>query len=145
MKYRALVVGSLAVALAVAPILPARAWDDRPYPYYGNPPGYYSNPLLWPFQAAAAVVVGAATLATLPFRVIAGATYPYPAYYGPPPYYYPPPAYYPPSPGYSPQQGYYPQQQGYNPQQQGYYPQQRGYYPQQQSYYAPPGAIITPR
>ena len=130
MRYRALVVGSLAVALAAAPISSARAWDDRPYPYYGNPPVYYSNPLLWPFQAAAAVVVGAATLATLPFRVIAGATYPYPAYYSPPPYYYPPPAYYPPSPGSYPQQGYSPQ---------------LGYYPQQQGYYAPPGATITPR
>jgi hypothetical protein len=117
MKYRALVVGSLAVAFAVAPVLPARAWYDRPYPYYGNPPVYYSNPLLWPFEAAAAVVVGAATIATLPFRAIAAATYPYPAYYGPRPYYYPPPAYYPPSSGYYSQQGYY----------------------------APPGATITPR
>ena len=117
MKHRALVIGSLAVALAAAPFLSARACcDDRPY--YGNPPVYYSNPLLWPFQAAAAVVVGAATLATLPFRAIAGATYPYPAYYSAPPYYYPPPAYYPPSPGY---------------------------YPPQQGYYAPPGATITPR
>ncbi|HKX08336.1 MAG TPA: hypothetical protein VJN67_09085 [Stellaceae bacterium] len=118
MKYRALVVGSLALALAAAPILSARAWYDRPYYYYGTPPVYYSNPLLWPFQAAAAVVVGAATLATLPFRVIAGATYPYPAYYGPPRYYYPPPGYYPPS---------------------------SGYYPPPQGYSAPPGATITPR
>ena len=124
MKYRALVIGSLAVALATAPILSARAQYVGPYYYHGNPPVYYSNPLLWPFQAAAAIVVGAATIATLPFRVIAGATYPYPAYYGPPPYYYPPPAYYPPS--------------------SGYYPQRQGYYPQQ-GYYAPPGATITPR
>lgn len=123
MKYRALVVGSLAVALAAAPISSVRAWYNGPY-YYGNPPVYYSNPLLWPFQAAAAVVVGAATIATLPFRAIAAATYPYPAYYGPPPYYYPPPAYYPPSSGYYPRQGYYPPQQGY---------------------YVPPGATITPR
>ena len=139
MRYRALVVGSLAVALAAAPVLSARAWYDQPYPYYGNPPVYYSNPLFWPFQAAAAVVVGAATLATLPFRAIGAATYPYPAYYGPSPYYYPPPAYYPPSSGY-----YYPQQRYYPPPQSSYPPQQ-GYYPQQQGYYAPPGATITPR
>jgi hypothetical protein len=119
MKYRALVVGSLAVALAAAPILSAQAWYDRPYPYYGNPPVYYSNPLLWPFEAAAAVVVGAATLATLPFRAVAGAaSYPGPAYYAPPAAYYPPP---------------------------GYYPPQQGYYPQQQGYYVPLGATITPR
>jgi len=140
MKYRALVIGSLAVALTVAPILSARAQYDRQYPYYGNPPGYYSNPLLWPFQAAAAVVVGAATLATLPFRAVAGAAY-YPgAYYAPPTAYYPPPGYYPP------QQGYYaPPQQGYYPPRQGYYAPQQGYYPQQQGYYAPPGATNTPR
>ena len=144
MKYRALVVGGLAAVLAAVPILSARAWDDRPY-YYGSPPVYYSNPLLWPFQAAAAVVVGAVTLATLPFRVIAGATYPYPAYYGAPAYY-PRPAYYPPSSGYyPPAPGYYPPQQAYSPQR-GSYPQQQGYYPpQQQGYYAPPGATITPR
>jgi len=138
MRYRALVVGSLAVALAAAPVLSARAWYDQQYPYYGNPPVYYSDPLFWPFQAAAAVVVGAATLATLPFRAIGAATYPYPAYYGPSPYYYPPPAYYPPSSGYYPQQRYYPPPQSS-------YPPQQGYYPQQQGYYAPPGATITPR
>lgn len=120
MKYRALVVVGLAVALAAAPILSARAWYDRPYYYYGygTPPVYYSNPLLWPFEAAAAVVVGAATLATLPFRAVAAVTSPYPVYYGPPRYYYPPPAYYPPS---------------------------SGYYAPQQGYYAPPGATVTPR
>ena len=137
MTFRALVVGSLAVALAAAPVLSARAWYDQPYPYYGNPPVYYSNPLFWPFQAAAAIVVGAATLATLPFRAIGAATYPYPAYHSPPPYYYPPPAYYPPSSGYYPQQRYYPPPQSSYPLQQGYYPQQ--------GYYAPPGATITPR
>ena len=101
MKYRALVIGGLATVLSAAPISSAWAQYNQPYYYYGNPPpAYYSNPLLWPFQAAAAVVVGAATIATLPFRVIAGATYPYPAYYYPRPYYYPPPAYYPPQQGY---------------------------------------------
>ena len=100
MKHRALVTG-LAVVLAAAPVSSTRAQANGPYYYYGNAPVYYSNPLLWPFQAAAAVVVGAAEIATLPFRVIAGATYPYPAYYYPRPYYYPPAAY------YARQQGYY--------------------------------------
>src|SRR5215470_18004349 len=109
MKGRFLIAGCLAAALALAPL--SSAWAQYARPYY-----YYSNPLLWPFQAAAAVVVGAATLVTLPFRAIAAATSPYPVYYGPPPYYYPPPAYYPP------QQGYY----------------------QRQGYYAPLGATITP-
>ena len=124
MKYRTLVVGGLAVALAAAPS--SSAWAQYARPYY-----YYSNPLLWPFQAAAAIVVGAATLVTLPFRAIAAATTPYPAYYGPPPYYYPPPAYYPPASGYYAPSGYYPPQQG------SYAPQQRSY--------APLGATITPR
>jgi hypothetical protein len=120
MKGRFLIAGGLAAALALAPL--SSAWAQYARPYY-----YYSNPLLWPFQAAAAVVVGAATLVTLPFRAIAAATSPYPAYYGPPPYYYPPPpAYYPPASGYyAPRTGYY-----YRP---------------QQGYYAPPGATVTPR
>jgi len=63
-------------------------------------------PLFWPFCAAAAVVGTAATIATAPFRAVAGAPY-----YGPPgPYYYPPPpppgAYYPP--GASPYAPYAP-------------------------------------
>ena len=84
MRGKMLIVGGLIAALAMAPV--SHAWAQYARPYY-----YYSNPLLWPFQAAAAVVVGAATIATLPFRVIAGATYPGPAYYAPPAYY--PPAY----------------------------------------------------
>jgi hypothetical protein len=73
------------------------------------------------------LVVGVATIATLPFAILGAAVSPAP----PPP---PPPAYYGP-----------PQQQGYYgpPPRQGYYgpPPQQGYYgpqPQQQGYYGPP-------
>jgi hypothetical protein len=81
MKGKMLIAGSLAAALAVAPVSSAWAWRDHDH--------FHGGPLFWPFAAAAAVVVGAAEIATLPFRAIAGATYPGPAYYAPPP----PPAY----------------------------------------------------
>jgi hypothetical protein len=58
------------------------------------------------------VVVGAATIATLPFALLAGATRPAPPP-PPPPYYGPPPPY-----GYGPPPGYY-----------------RGYYPPPPRYY----------
>jgi hypothetical protein len=120
MKSRMLIVGGLVAALAVAPVSSAWAWRDHDR--------WHGGPLFWPFAAAAAIVVGAATIATLPFRAIAGAAYyPGPAYYAPPPapgYYAPPPAYYPP--------------------QQGYYPPQQGYYPPQQGYYAPPAYYPPP-
>jgi len=129
MKGKMLIVGGLVAALAVAPVSSAWAWRDHDRHWHGGP-------LFWPFAAAAAIVVGAATIATLPFRAIAGATYyPGPAYYPPPPA----PAYYAP-----PQQGYYPPQQGYYPPQQGYYPPQQGYYQPQQGYYAAPQAYYPP-
>ena len=118
MKSRMLIAGSLVAALAVAPVSSAWAWRDHDR--------WHGGPLFWPFAAAAAIVVGAATIATLPFRAIAGtAYYPGPAYYAPPPapaYYAPPPAYYPP------QQGYYPPQQGYYAPP-AYYPPPPGYAP----------------
>jgi hypothetical protein len=141
MKGKMLVVGGLAAALAVTPVSSAWAWRDHGH--------FHGGPLFWPFAAAAAVVVGAATIATLPFRAVADAAYPgpyyapqpAPAYYAPPP----PPAYYPPQQGYyPPQQGYYPQQQGYYPPQQGYYPPQQGYYPPQQGYYPPQQSYYAP-
>jgi hypothetical protein len=133
MKAKMLVVGSLVAALTVAPMSSAWAWRDHDH--------FHGGPLFWPFAAAAAVVVGAAEIVTLPFRVIAGAAYyPGPGYYAPPPApgYYPPPAYYPP------QQGYYPPPPGYHPPPQGYYPPQQGYYPPQQGYYAPPAYYPPP-
>lgn len=126
MKGKLLVVGGLAAALAVAPVSSAYAWRD-----HGR---WHGGPLFWPFAAAAAIVVGAATIATLPFRAVAAATYPGPYYYAPPPApaYYQPPGYYQPPPGY------YPQQQGYYSPQQGYYPPQQGYYAPPPTYYRPP-------
>src|SRR5690348_2318499 len=128
MKGRLIVVGALVAALAATPVSSAYAWRDHDH--------WHGGPLFWPFAAAAAIVVGAATIATLPFRAVAAATYPGPYYYPPPP---PAPAYYAP-----PQQGYYPPQQGYYPPQQGYYPPQQGYYPPQQGYYAAPQAYYPP-
>jgi len=90
MKYKAAIIGACAaVALAVAPVAPASA-----HPHHRG----------WPvFELAAlgaAAVVGAATIATAPVRVLAAPFYG-PAYYPPALAYYPPPAgYYPPPPGY---------------------------------------------
>ncbi len=119
MKGKLLVVGGLVAALAVAPVSSAYAWRDHDH--------WHGGPIFWPFAAAAAVVVGAATIATLPFRAVAAATYPGP-YYAPQPapaYYAPPQAYYPPPPGY------------YQPQP-GYYQPQPGYYAPPPAYYRPP-------
>ena len=134
MKSRLLVVGGLVAALAVAPVSSAYAWRDRDHHWHGGP-------FWWPFAVAGAIVVGAATIATLPFRAVAAATSPGPYYYAPPPapaYYAPPQGYYPPPASYPPQQGYYPPQQGYYQQQQGYYQQQPGYYAPPPAYYPPP-------
>jgi hypothetical protein len=120
MKGRMLVVGGLVAALAVAPVSSAYAWRDHDH--------WHGGPLWWPFAVAGAVVVGAATIATLPFRAVAAATAPGPYYYAPPPA----PAY------YAPPQGYYPPSQGYYPPQQGYYPPQQGYYARPPAYYPPP-------
>ncbi|HLJ21520.1 MAG TPA: hypothetical protein VKU84_15040 [Stellaceae bacterium] len=124
MKGKMLIAGGLAVALAAAPLSSAYAWRDHDH--------WHGGPIFWPFAAAAAIVVGAATIATLPFRAVAAVTSPGP-YYAPPPaptYYAPPPAYYPPPP------------QGYAPQ--AYYPPPQAYYPPQPRYYAPPPAYYPP-
>ncbi len=74
-----------AAGLATLPLSAAKAQ------YYGPPCNPF--PLTWPFCLAGAVVGTAATIATAPFRAVAGG--PYYGYYGQP--YYPPPApYYPP-------------------------------------------------
>jgi len=68
----------LALGIAVMPLAAEAQYAPCP-----------PNPLAWPFCAAGAVVVGAATIATAPFWILGGA----------PPYYrgygYPVPAYYP--------------------------------------------------
>jgi len=93
MKLRdAAIVGVASIALATAPINPAFArWHG----------GWHGGPIFWPFALGAAVVAGAAIVATAPLRVLAAPAYaPPPAYYPPPPAYYPPPGYYAPPPGY---------------------------------------------
>ena len=82
-----------AVGLAALPLSAANAQ------YYGPPCTPF--PLTWPFCVAGAVVGTAATIATAPFRAVAGGPYGYgygyypppapyypPRYYGAPPYYY---------------------------------------------------------
>ncbi len=117
MKGKLLVVGGLVAALAVAPVSSAYAWRGHDH--------WHGGPLWWPFAVAGAVVVGAATIATLPFRAVAAATSPGPYYYAPPPApaYYAPPAYYQAPPGY------YPPQQGYYAAPPAYYPPPPGYAP----------------
>ena len=71
--------------LAALPLSAAKAQYYAPY--Y---PACSPFPLAWPFCIA--VVVGAATIVTAPFWLLAGAPPPYYGYYRPP--YYPPPGYY---------------------------------------------------
>jgi hypothetical protein len=76
-----------AVGLAALPLSAAKAQ------YYGPPCTPF--PLTWPFCVAGAVVGTAATIATAPFRAVAGGPcygYGYGYGYYPPPYY--PPRYY---------------------------------------------------
>ena len=90
---RAAAAGLLVVAASMLPLSEASAHCWR----------WHCGPriLALPFVAAGAVVAGAATIATAPFRAIASAAYP-----APPAYYPPAPAYYAPPPGYYPP-GYY--------------------------------------
>ena len=87
------IAGVATIALAAAPIHSAKArWHG-------------GGPIFWPFALGAAVVTGAAIVATAPFRyaapVYAPAYYPpQPTYYAPPPAYYPQQGYYAPPPGY---------------------------------------------
>src|SRR5580700_3654474 len=107
---KALLSGLVVAALVAAPLSSASAgWHNR-----GLVPGL--------FGAAAAIVVGAATIATAPLAILAGdgprAYYDGPrgyAYYGPPRGYYPPPRarYYAPPRYYGPPPRYYPQRPQY--------------------------------
>ena len=76
-KYRAAIIGACAaVALAVAPVAPASAHPHRDgWPVFGLA------------ALGAAAVVGSATIATAPVRVL-GTPFYGPAYYPPPPGYY---------------------------------------------------------
>jgi hypothetical protein len=85
------IAGVASIALAAAPIHSASA-------------RWRGGPVFWPFALGAAVVTGAAIIATAPFRALPPPAYA-PAYYPPPPAYYPPPGYYPGY--YAPPPGYY--------------------------------------
>jgi hypothetical protein len=83
---RFMISAAFAAGLATLPLSTAEAQ------YY---PPCSPFPLAWPFCFAGAVLVTAATIVTLPFRVLAG---PPPYYYGYGPPYYPPPSGYGPGP-----------------------------------------------
>ena len=90
---KGVIAAGLAV-LALAATSSAASADWYRHGYYHRGPG----PVL---GLVGGVVVGAATIATLPFAILGAAVRPAPpppppAYYGPPP----PPSYYAPPPGY---------------------------------------------
>jgi hypothetical protein len=91
-KYKAAIIGACAaLALAATPVTSASAH-----------PRHHGWPVFGLAALGAAAVVGAATIATAPVRVLPAPFYgPGPVYYPPAPAYYaPPPGYYPPPPGY---------------------------------------------
>ena len=88
---------AFAAGLAALPLASAQA---QYYAAYSSPCS--ANPLAWPFCIAGAVVGTAATIATAPFWLLAGAPPYHYGYYAPP--YYPAPSYYAPayySPSYA--------------------------------------------
>ena len=106
MRKSLIAVGMAGLVLAATSSTASAEWGHRHY-YYHRGPG----PVL---GLVGGLVVGAATVATLPFAILGAATRPAeppppPAYYGPPP----PPAYAPPPPRgypgyyYGPPPGYY--------------------------------------
>jgi len=107
-------VGLTGAMLAASASSAAAPWYHRPYSYHRGP-----GPVL---GLVGGIVVGAATIATLPFAILGGAVRsappPPPDYYGPGPGYAPPPEAYGPPP---PRSYYY-----YGPR--GYYGPPPGYY-----------------
>ena len=151
MRVKAVSIGVLAAAIAIAPISSAAAWPH----FFHHGPGHGGGPIFGLFGLGAAVVVGAATIATAPIAIIADAASS-PGYerrggnYAPPQAYYrPAPGYYGAYQGYPPPQAYYAPPQGYGPPP-GYYGPQQGYYgPSQgysrpQAYYGPPQRYAVP-
>jgi hypothetical protein len=114
-KLKTVIALGLSAALLAASASAADAdWHHRGYYGHGRYYGHGGPGLV------GGVVVGALTLATLPFAILGAATSPSPpppppppAYYGPRPYGYGPPAYGPPPPppgyyrNYGPPPGYY--------------------------------------
>ena len=102
MRKGVIAAGLTALVLAATSSAASADWY-RHRGYYHRGPG----PVL---GLVGGVIVGAATIATLPFAILGAAVSPAPpppppppAYYGPPPprpYYAPPPGYYGPPPGY---------------------------------------------
>ena len=121
MRLKALSIGVLAVALAAAPISSASAWPHFFHHGYGHWHG--GGPVVGLFGLGAAVVVGAATIATAPIAIIANAAS---------------------GPSYDQRGGYYAQPQGYYHQPPGYYGGYQGY-PPPQAYYARPGYYGPPQ
>lgn len=90
MRFRRILISAVfAAGLAALPLSIAQA---QYYPQYYPP--CLPFPLTWPFCVVGAAVGIAATIVTLPVRVLSGAPPFYYGYYGPP--YYLPPPYYPP-------------------------------------------------
>ena len=88
---------AFAAGLAALPLATAKAQYYAPY----YPP-CSANPLAWPFCVAGAIVGTAATIATAPFRLLAGAPPYYAAPYYTAPSYYAPGYYAPSAPSYAP-------------------------------------------
>ena len=82
---------AFAVGLATLPLSTAEGQSNPPQ---SNPPFCSPFPLEWPLCVAGAVLGIAATIITVPIRLLIGAP-PF-GYYGPP--FYPPPPYYAPGP-----------------------------------------------
>lgn len=103
-------VGLTGAMLAASASSASARWYHRPYSYHRGP-----GPVL---GLVGGIVVGAATIATLPFAILGGAirsaSPPPPDYYGPGPGYAPPPeAYGPPPP--PPRPYYYGPRRYYGP------------------------------
>jgi hypothetical protein len=125
---RVLLSGIVAAGMVAAPLSPAFAgWRH----HYGHP-GLIGGL----FGFAGGVMVGAATIATAPLAIVAGAAAPS-GYYGPPPQAYAPQPTYQAAPGYyyGPPRGYY-APAPYGPPAYGPAPQYSA--PPPSGYYGPP-------
>lgn len=132
-RFKAVALGTLAMALAAAPMAPAFAGGYGSH-HHGKRHHYYGNPLYPVVGLAAAVVGAAAAVVTLPFALIGAAAAHAPRHYAPAPA---PQDYYAPqanaSPAYAAPRAYYP-------------PPPRAYYrpPAASHSYAPPAPYHAP-
>ena len=107
-------IGLSGVLLALSAGEASARWYHRPYVYHRGGPGLIGG-----------LLIGAATIATLPFAILGSAVAPRRDYYGPPGPDYGPPAYGPPA--------YGPPPEAYAPP-----PPPRPYYYGPRGYYGPP-------